>query len=93
MRPIDRNQLELLRFSPDVIERTEAVLKVWGVEDLFAKCSYCGKVCLNPDLPRGKRLRKKLPADLFHRRELIGFREEDCQIICWPCDDFQFEYG
>ena len=91
MNPHDRKRLEDLRFSPEVVAKTEEVLRVWGVEDVFAKCSYCGKHCFNPDLPRGKHLRKKLPADLFLRRELVGFRDEDGTIICWPCDDFRFE--
>jgi len=93
MNPRDRKRLEDLRFSPEVIAKTEEVLSTWGVEELFAKCSFCGKVCFNPDLPRGKHLRKKLPSDLFLRRELVGFRYEDGSVICWPCDDFQFEYG
>jgi hypothetical protein len=93
MKPGDRKRLEDLHFSPEVVARTDDVLRLWDVEDLFAKCSYCGKPCFNPDLPRGKHLRKKLPADLFQRRELVGFRDESGEVICRPCDDFQFEYG
>lgn len=93
MKPQDRKRLEDLRFASEVIVRTEEVLGVWGDPELFAKCSYCGKVCFNPDLPRGKHLRKKLPADLFLKRELVGFWDHDHEVICWLCDDFQFEYG
>lgn len=93
MNPSDRKRLVDLRFSADAIARTEEVLRLWGVEDLFATCSYCRKPCYNPDLPRGKFHRKKLPAEMFWRRELIGFRDELGDIVCWPCDDFQFEYG
>jgi hypothetical protein len=82
-----------LRFPAEVIARTAEVLQAWGDPELFAKCSYCGKVCLHPDLPRGKHLRKKLPAELFHKRELIGLRDSAGEVICLPCDDFQFEYG
>jgi hypothetical protein len=93
VNPQDRKRLEDLRFAPEVIARTEEVLRVWGEPALFATCSYCGKVCLHPDLPRGKHLRKKLPADLYLKRELIGFRDHAGEVICLPCDDFQFEYG
>ena len=93
MNPQDRKRLEDLRFDPEVIARTEKVLRVWGEPELFAKCSYCGKVCYNPDLPRGQHLRKKLPADLFLKRDLGGFRDHAGEVICWPCDDFEFQHG
>ena len=88
-----RKLLENLRFSVEVIDKAEEVLRVWKVEELFDKCSYCGNVCFNPDLPRGKHLRKKLPADLFLRRELVSLRDEVGDVICLPCDEYQFEYG
>jgi hypothetical protein len=93
MKKPDRERLEQLKFPPETIARTEEVLALWGVADLFATCSFCRKPCFNPDLPKGKHLRKKLPAELFWRRELVGFRDESGEVICWPCDDFQFEYG
>jgi hypothetical protein len=89
----DHKRLQDLRFTPDVIARTEEVLRVWGEPELFSTCSYCGKICFHPDLPGGKHLRKKLPADLRLRQELVGFRDRAGAVICWPCDDFQFEYG
>jgi hypothetical protein len=75
MKPEDRKMLEDFRFSPEVIAEAEEVLRPWEIEDLFATCSYCGKQCFNPGLPKGKRRRKKLPADLFAKRELLGFRD------------------
>jgi hypothetical protein len=93
LNPQYRKRLEDLRFAPEVIARTEEVLRVWGEPELFATCSYCGKVCFHPDLPPGKHLRKKLPADLFLKREMVGFRDRAGEVICGPCDDFQFEYG
>ncbi|QDU18993.1 hypothetical protein [Urbifossiella limnaea] len=89
----DRKRLEELKFSAEVIAKTEAVLSLWGVDELFARCTYCKKICFSPYLPKGKHMRKKLPADLFLRRELVGFRDESGEVICWPCDEFQFEYG
>lgn len=91
MIPSDRKRLDDLRFASEVISRTEEVLRVWGDPELFATCRYCGKVCFHPDLPRGKHLRKKLPADLFLKRELLGFRDDFDNVICWPCDDEQFQ--
>lgn len=93
MKPQDRKQLEALCFPPEVIARTEEVLRLWGVADLFATCSYCGKPCYNPDLHRGKHLRKKLPADLFWKQELVSRRDRAGDVICVPCDDYKFEYG
>jgi hypothetical protein len=93
MKPQDRKRLEDLRFPPDVIARAEEVLRVWEVEDLFAVCSSCGEPCYNPDLPGGKYRRKKLPADLFLKRDLLGFRDSTGAVICWPCDEFHFQEG
>ena len=93
MNPEDRQRLNDLRFPADVIARTEEVLRAWGVERLFTTCCHCGKACLDPDLPRGKRLRKRLPADLFHRREMVGCRDTRGRVACLPCDDFEFEHG
>ncbi|MBY0458624.1 MAG: hypothetical protein K2V38_14890 [Gemmataceae bacterium] len=92
MHPDDRKQLEAFGFAPEVIAKAEEVLRAWGAERLFATCVYCGKPCLVPGLPRRKD-RKKLPADLFHRYELGGWRDCDGEVICRPCDDFKFEYG
>ncbi|OWK36036.1 hypothetical protein FRUB_08599 [Fimbriiglobus ruber] len=64
---------------------------MWGIERLFVTCSYCGKPCYNPDLPGGKRLRKKLPADLFLKRDLLGFKDHAGEMICWPCDEWEFQ--
>ncbi len=92
MKAEEREQLKALKFSDEVIARTEEVLQVWGNPNLFATCSHCGKVCLNPDLPGRKYLRKKLPSDLF-RYELTSLRDRTQEIRCYPCDDFVFEYG
>ena len=91
MNALHRKRLSDLGFSPEDIGRTEEVLRLWEVEDLFAKCSYCGKDCYHPDLPKGKYLRKKLPADLFWKRELLGFRDHAGEVICWWCDEMQFQ--
>jgi len=91
MNALHRKRLAGLGFSPEVVARTEEVLQLWEVEDLFAKCSYCGKDCYAPDLPRGKYRRKKLPAELFWNRELLGFRDREGAVICWWCDEIQFQ--
>lgn len=91
MNPNDRQKLEALRFSSEVITKTEEVLRFWEVQELFAKCSYCGKDCYNPDLPKGKHRRKKLPADLFLKPDLLGFRESLGKVICGPCDELEFQ--
>lgn len=91
MNPRDRKRLEDLRFSPEVIARTEETLRLWEIEDLFATCSRCGKPCYNPDLPKGKHLRKKLPVDLFLKRDLLGFRDRQGDVICWACDELEFQ--
>lgn len=90
MHTDDRKRLEALGFSSEVIERTEAVLAAWGVERLFATCADCGGTCLDPELPRRKN-RKKLPADLFHRRALRSYRNRGGEILCDPCDDIRFQ--
>lgn len=92
MNPNDRKRLEDLKFSAEVIARTEEVLRLWEIENLFAVCVDCGKPCYNPDLPRGKFRRKKLPADLFQRRELWSYRKKRTdEIVCWPCDEIRFQ--
>lgn len=92
MTASDRAQLETLKFSAEVIAKAEEVLRAWGDPPLFAKCSHCGKPCVHPDLPRRKN-RKKMPAELWHRYELLGFTDTAGEVVCAPCDDFQFEYG
>jgi hypothetical protein len=91
MKANDHKRLEDLRFSPEVIAKTEAVLRLWAIEDLFATCSHCGRDCYNPDLPKGQHRRKKLPADLFWKRDLLGFRGTSGQVICWACDEEEFQ--
>lgn len=86
----DRKRLEALGFSPEVVEKAATVLTAWGVDRLFATCVDCGGPCYHPDLPRRKD-RKKLPADLFHRRELRGTRSRAGEILCHPCDDERFQ--
>ena len=91
MHAQDKKRLEDLRLAPEVIARVADVLQAWGEPELFAKCTYCGKVCFHPDLPTGKRLRKKLPADLFLKRDLIALRDYAGEVICLPCDDLHFQ--
>ncbi len=93
MTPLDRQRLIELGFTSEVIAKTEEVLQFWGVSPLFVTCYACGKVCHNPDLPPRKYKRKKLPAVLFHRYELLSKRDSDGDVLCLPCDDYQFEYG
>lgn len=88
----DRRRLQDLGFKDDVIEKTDEVMTLWDVDCLFVKCSYCNKYCYNPNLPKGKHLRKKLPAALFWRYELCSVAEADGEPTCLPCDDFNFEY-
>jgi hypothetical protein len=90
MKPQDRKRLEELRLSPEVIAKTEDVLRVWEIEDLFVVCSFCGKPCINPKLRRKQYRRKKPPAELFEKIEL-GFEGHDGSIICWSCDNAQFQ--
>lgn len=89
MSPDDRKTLEALGVSAEVIERADEVLRFWGAERLFARCADCGGWCLDPDLPRRKN-RKKLPADLFHRRPLLSVRTRDGEVRCIVCDDIRF---
>ncbi len=85
----DRERLKAMGFSAEVIERAEAVLAAWGVERLLAVCVDCGRHCLDPDLPR-RRDRKKLPADLFHRRAMLSRRDSYFGVLCMECDDIRF---
>jgi hypothetical protein len=89
----ERQRLIELGFSPEVVARTEQVLAAWGVARLFATCCHCHEPCIDPDLPRGKRNRLKLPADLFHRREIVGCRDGHGRVACIPCEHFEFECG
>ena len=93
MNSDDRQRLLDLRFPPEVVARAEQVLATWGVERLFATCCHCHQPCIDPDLPRGKRNRLKLPADLFHRREIVGCRDTRGRVACIPCEHFEFEHG
>lgn len=93
MNPEERQRLVDLGFSPEVIARTEKVLVAWGVTRLFDTCCHCRELCIDPDLPRGKRNRLKLPADLFHRREIVGCRDGHGRVACIPCENFEFEHG
>lgn len=93
MKPQDRKMLESLRISQEVIEKAEAVLKLWGIEELFTVCSFCGKPCYRPEVPRGRVHRKKLPAELFYKREVRSFREDDGTAICEPCEEWNHHYG
>ena len=92
MHPDNRKTLEALGFAPEVIAKADGVLRFWGADRLFATCTDCGKPCLDPGLPRRKH-RKKLPAELFHRRALLSRRTRGGEVRCMPCDDYQFEYG
>lgn len=85
----DRERLKAMGFSPEVIERADSVLTAWGVEQLLAVCVDCGRHCLDPDLPR-RRNRKKLPADLFHRRAMLSRRHPHDGVLCMECDDVRF---
>ncbi|VTS08336.1 unnamed protein product [Tuwongella immobilis] len=87
----ERQRLLEWGFAADVIERTAQVLTLWGDPPLFGVCSLCGNWCFHPDLPRGKHLRKRLPAELFWRYELVGCRSVAGDLRCLPCDDFEFE--
>lgn len=94
MNPRDRKRLEDLGFAPEVIAKTEEVLRVWEMEDLFTTCTYCHKSCYRPEIvSKRKYRRKKLPSELLLKRELLACRDSQGDVICWPCDDFQFEYG
>jgi hypothetical protein len=86
----DRLRLVALRFPPEVIDRAVEVLRVWGVERLFATCCHCWEPCIDPDLPRGQKMRVKLPAVLFHRHELRSCRNTEGKVACMPCDDLEF---
>ena len=86
----DRKRLEALNFPPEAIAKTEEVLNLWGVEELFVLCSYCGKHCINPKVRNSKFRRRKPPSDLFRIAEL-GFNDRHGQIICWPCDEQSFQ--
>lgn len=94
MIPQDRARLVTLGYTPEVIARTEEVLRVWEVEVLFTTCAWCKKPCFVPELcTRQTKRRKKLPADLFLNRRLLSVRDRDGEPRCQPCDDWQFEYG
>jgi hypothetical protein len=90
MNPQDRKRLEELQFSPEVIWKTEEVLRIWGVTELFVLCSWCGNPCINPEIRNRKYRRRKPPSELFWKLAL-GFRDDDGTIICRPCDDARFQ--
>jgi hypothetical protein len=86
----DRQRLEALGLSAEVIARAEEVLRVWEVETLFVTCSLCGQACISPDVRKRQYRRKTPPAELFDKAPL-GFRDDDCDIVCWPCDDARWQ--
>jgi hypothetical protein len=86
----DRQRLVALGLSAEVIAKTEEVLRVWEVDVLFVTCSVCGKPCISPEVRKRQYRRKTPPAELFHKAPL-GFREDDGDIICWPCDDDRWQ--
>jgi len=86
----DRKILESLNFPSEAIAKTEDVLRLWEVDELFVLCSYCGKHCINPKVRNRKLRRKKPPSELFRIAEL-GFDDRDGRFICWPCDEKQFQ--
>ncbi len=94
MTPLDRQRLIDLGFSSEVIAKTEEVMQLWGMSPLFVTCDRCGKICVNPDLPGRKYKRKKLPFELTSRNryELLSLRKRTGEVMCLPCDDFEFEY-
>jgi hypothetical protein len=57
----DRKRLDDRRFPPTVVAETDEVLRAWGIEVRFARCSYCAEVCFNPGLLKRKYRRKQLP--------------------------------
>ena len=95
MTPADRTLLGQLGYSPEAVAKTVAVLEAWGDPPLFAECATCREACFHPDLPKGKHLRLKLPAELWLRRDLLGFRERHddptSPVICWACDEIAFQ--
>lgn len=86
----DLKQLQRLGLSAEVIAKTEEVLRVWEVESLFVACSSCGQLCIHPDVRRRQYRRRKPPAELFDKTPL-GFRDEAGDIVCFPCDDAQWQ--
>ncbi|MEO1618378.1 MAG: hypothetical protein AAFV88_21175 [Planctomycetota bacterium] len=90
MNAQDRKRLEELDFPSDDIAKTEEVLRIWGVDELFVLCFYCGKHCISPKVRNSKFRRCKPPSDLFRIAEL-GFNDRDGRVICWPCDEERFQ--
>jgi len=90
MNPQDRKRLEELRISAEAIAKAEAVLAFWGIDKLFVPCSFCGRLCYDPEVPRTKHRRKKLPSELFWDSNNLGFADPD-GVICWPCDEERFQ--
>ena len=93
MKPQDRKILESLRISQEAIEKAETILNLWGIKELFTTCSHCRKPCYHPDIPRGRVHRKKLPAELFYKREVRSFRDADGTAICESCEEWDHHYG
>jgi hypothetical protein len=86
----DRERLESLGFPLADIVKTEDVLNVWEVKQLFVLCAYCGMHCISPNVRNSKFRRKKPPSSLFQIAEL-GFNDKHGRIICWPCDEKRFQ--
>lgn len=91
MKNSDEKKLQKLKFSPEVIEKVKETLNVWGIDQLFTTCSYCNAVCYDPNVPRSRYRRKKLPAELFYDVSLMGFLNNDQAVICGSCDEEQFQ--
>jgi hypothetical protein len=86
----DRKQLEASGLSPEVNARTEEVLRTWEVEALLLPCYRCGKPCISPEVQLRQYRHKKPPSELFQRFPL-GFRDDDGDIFCAPCDDARWQ--
>jgi hypothetical protein len=86
----DRKLLEGAGLSPEDIARTEEVLRIWEVETLFLRCSFCGKPCIVPEV-RLRQFRRKKPPSVLFQKFPVGYRDRDGDIICGPCDDAQWQ--
>lgn len=86
----ERTQLERFGLSVEAIAKTAEVLQVWEVEEILVTCSYCRKLCINPDVRKRQYRRKTPPTELFLKVP-VGFRDKVCAVICWPCDEDQFQ--
>lgn len=87
MQDRDFAKLQELGFSAEVISKTDEVLRIWEIDRLFVECSYCGKLCYNPELPGRRFKRKKLPSELFWNQDLLGWLDVySNKPICEPCE-------